>query len=77
MPCLPPVDPSDPCWIETEGEDEDEELVGAGAGAGAGAVGCDVDGGGVDDAVGVTDATAGVAEEAGAEWWTTGFLAAA
>jgi hypothetical protein len=73
------VEPSEPCWIETEGDDEElleeeEELVGAGAGAGAD--GCDADADGVAEAAGVTDAVAGVAEAAEAAWWTAGFFAA-
>ena len=68
-PCLPPVAPSEPCEIETEGGDddellEDEELVGAGVGAGGGEEDPDDEDDDVGEAVGVTDATAGVADEA-------------
>jgi hypothetical protein len=79
---LPPVAPSEPCEIETEGDedellDEEEELVGAGAGAGGADEDCDADDDDVDEAAGVTDATTGVEEAAGAGWWTAGFFAAA
>jgi hypothetical protein len=68
------VEPSEPCEIETEGDDEplepdeeleeelEDELVGAELDGG----GADADADGVADAAGVTDATAGVAEAAGA-----------
>jgi hypothetical protein len=79
-PCLPPVEPSVGCEIETEGGDEDElldedeELVGVGVGVGEADADEEDD---VDEAVGVADATTGVEEEAAAGWWTAGFFAAA